>query len=134
MPEFVNPKYADESRASFKAPARLECMMQDFPKLLGGDAKIGYAQFEESYYSPVKNNPADAVRPAPAARPLARAPCPSLGGCAAIAGEQGGQRAARRLPRDGRGRLLQHGLCAPPPTRPARSAPADVHGDAQADC
>lgn len=27
IPEFVNPKYADESRTKFKAPTRLECMM-----------------------------------------------------------------------------------------------------------
>ena len=34
IPEFVNPKYADETRTMFKAPTRLECMMQDYPKLL----------------------------------------------------------------------------------------------------
>lgn len=34
IPEFVNPKYADEARTKFKAPTRLECMMQDYPKLL----------------------------------------------------------------------------------------------------
>lgn len=28
MPEFVNPKYADASKNSFKSPTRLECMMQ----------------------------------------------------------------------------------------------------------
>ena len=28
MPEFVNPKYTDGSKTSFKAPTRLECMMQ----------------------------------------------------------------------------------------------------------
>ena len=28
VPEFVNPKYADDSRASFTSPTRLECMMQ----------------------------------------------------------------------------------------------------------
>ena len=28
MPEFVNPKYADAARTSFKKPARLETMMQ----------------------------------------------------------------------------------------------------------
>ena len=27
IPEFVNPKYADEARTTFKAPTRLECMM-----------------------------------------------------------------------------------------------------------
>ena len=28
MPEFVNPKYANEERTQFKKPTRLECMMQ----------------------------------------------------------------------------------------------------------
>ena len=28
MVEFVNPKYTDASRAAFKSPTRLECMMQ----------------------------------------------------------------------------------------------------------
>lgn len=27
IPEFVNPKYADDTRTVFKAPTRLECMM-----------------------------------------------------------------------------------------------------------
>lgn len=34
IPEFVNPKYADDAKTVFKAPTRLECMMQDYPKLL----------------------------------------------------------------------------------------------------
>ena len=34
IPEFVNPKYANAERTIFKAPTRLECMMQDYPKLL----------------------------------------------------------------------------------------------------
>ena len=34
IPEFVNPKYANAERTTFKAPTRLECMMQDYPKLL----------------------------------------------------------------------------------------------------
>lgn len=34
IPEFVNPKYSDETRTTFKAPTRLECMMQDYPRLL----------------------------------------------------------------------------------------------------
>jgi UDP-sugar pyrophosphorylase len=28
MPEFVNPKYTDETKTVFKKPTRLECMMQ----------------------------------------------------------------------------------------------------------
>lgn len=42
--EFVNPKYKAGSRTEFKKPTRLECMMQDFPKLmskeLGDSAKV----------------------------------------------------------------------------------------------
>ena len=42
--EFVNPKYKPGSRTEFKKPTRLECMMQDFPKLmakeLGNFAKV----------------------------------------------------------------------------------------------
>ena len=34
IPEFVNPKYTDETRTKFKSPTRLECLMQDLPKLL----------------------------------------------------------------------------------------------------
>lgn len=34
IPEFVNPKYANETKTEFKSPTRLECMMQDYPKLL----------------------------------------------------------------------------------------------------
>lgn len=32
--EFINPKYADETKTKFKSSARLECLMQDYPKLL----------------------------------------------------------------------------------------------------
>lgn len=28
MPEFVNPKYKDDTKTTFKKPTRLECMMQ----------------------------------------------------------------------------------------------------------
>lgn len=34
IPEFVNPKYANQEKTIFKSPTRLECMMQDYPKLL----------------------------------------------------------------------------------------------------
>ena len=32
--EFINPKYADAEKKKFKSSARLECLMQDYPKLL----------------------------------------------------------------------------------------------------
>mmetsp|Transcript_13021 Transcript_13021/g.42421 ORF Transcript_13021/g.42421 Transcript_13021/m.42421 type:complete len:620 (-) Transcript_13021:80-1939(-) len=54
MPEFVNPKYKEDG--TFAKPARLECMMQDFPKLLPRDAKVGAVLFDEAVaYAPVKN-------------------------------------------------------------------------------
>jgi len=61
--EFVNPKYADASRTTFKKPTRLECMMQDLPKLitkeLGDDARVGFTTMERWLsFSPAKNDPA----------------------------------------------------------------------------
>jgi UDP-sugar pyrophosphorylase len=58
--EFVNPKYKDDTRTVFKKPTRLECMMQDIPKLfqkeMGGDAKIGFTLFDRWFtFSPAKN-------------------------------------------------------------------------------
>ncbi|CAN0437303.1 unnamed protein product [Ascophyllum nodosum] len=60
MVEFVNPKYKPGSRTEFKKPTRLECMMQDFPKLmakeLGNSAKIGFTSFDKWLtFSPAKN-------------------------------------------------------------------------------
>jgi UDP-sugar pyrophosphorylase len=58
--EFVNPKYAEGSKSVFKKPTRLECMMQDIPKLFSADQKVGFSQFEAwAAFSPVKNNLAD---------------------------------------------------------------------------
>ena len=61
VPEFVNPKYQDASKETFKAPTRLECMMQDYPKLLLPTANVGFTTFDDFFYSPVKNNTADAA-------------------------------------------------------------------------
>ena len=57
--EFVNPKYKDETRTDFKKPTRLECMMQDLPKLfqkeLGSDVNIGFTMFDRWFtFSPAK--------------------------------------------------------------------------------
>ena len=58
MPEFVNPKYADAAKTSFKKPTRLECMMQDFPKLLPPRVNVGFSSFERWFsFSPVKHHP-----------------------------------------------------------------------------
>lgn len=56
--EFVNPKYADSSKTVFKKDTRLECMMQDYPKLLlGTNAVVGFTQMERFLaFSPVKNS------------------------------------------------------------------------------
>jgi len=59
--EFVNPKYADETKTSFKKPTRLETMMQDLPKLFGPDEKVGVSIFDRRWsFSANKNNMADA--------------------------------------------------------------------------
>lgn len=57
--EFVNPKYKDGSRTEFKKPTRLECMMQDIPKLfqkeMGSEANIGFTMFDRWFtFSPAK--------------------------------------------------------------------------------
>lgn len=63
MPEFINPKYADASRTSFKSPTRLECMMQDFPKILPATAKVGFTRYPLEFgYFPCKNDIATAAR------------------------------------------------------------------------
>ena len=62
VPEFVNPKYADETRTTFKKPTRLECMMQDYPLLLTPGARVGFCVLKRDAlreYSPVKNATAD---------------------------------------------------------------------------
>jgi UDP-sugar pyrophosphorylase len=60
VPEFVNPKYKDDTKTVFKKPTRLECMMQDFPLNLRGDDIVGFTQTPEWTYSPVKNSTAEA--------------------------------------------------------------------------
>ena len=60
--EFVNPKYADEAKNSFKKPTRLETMMQDLPKLFGPNEKVGVSIFDRRWsFSANKNNLADAA-------------------------------------------------------------------------
>mmetsp|Transcript_106208 Transcript_106208/g.307427 ORF Transcript_106208/g.307427 Transcript_106208/m.307427 type:complete len:238 (-) Transcript_106208:1384-2097(-) len=60
--EFVNPKYKDDTRTTFKKPTRLECMMQDLPllltKQLGSEAKVGFTTMQRWLtFSPAKNDP-----------------------------------------------------------------------------
>ncbi len=62
MPEFVNPKYKDATRTLFKKPTRLECMMQDLPRVLSAQQKVGFTMAPQWLcFSPVKNNSADAA-------------------------------------------------------------------------
>jgi UDP-sugar pyrophosphorylase len=65
MPEFVNPKYKDETKHVFKKPTRLECMMQDFPSVLEGSdevERVGFTSLASDLcFSPVKNSAADGV-------------------------------------------------------------------------
>ncbi len=62
VPEFVNPKYADATKTVFKTPTRLECMMQEFPKLFAQGAKVGFTRCDRWLcFSAVKNNLKDAA-------------------------------------------------------------------------
>eukprot|EP00388_Colpodella_angusta_P010980 GDKJ01028354.1.p1 GENE.GDKJ01028354.1~~GDKJ01028354.1.p1 ORF type:complete len:620 (+),score=192.87 GDKJ01028354.1:33-1892(+) len=62
--EFVNPKYADETKEVFKSPVRLECLMQDLPKgFTKQDDKVGFTQFPRwLVFSAVKNSVAEAIK------------------------------------------------------------------------
>jgi UDP-sugar pyrophosphorylase len=62
IPEFVNPKYANSEKTVFKSPTRLECMMQDYPKLLSSTGEVGFTMYETWYcFSPAKSNTVDAA-------------------------------------------------------------------------
>ncbi|KAG0485257.1 hypothetical protein HPP92_009336 [Vanilla planifolia] len=61
--EFVNPKYKDSTKTAFKSATRLECMMQDYPKTLAPEARVGFTVVDSWFaYAPVKNNPEDAAK------------------------------------------------------------------------
>ncbi|CAE8624158.1 unnamed protein product [Polarella glacialis] len=61
--EFINPKYADSSRTAFKSPTRLECMMQDYAKVLGPQARVSFTRYPLEFgYFPCKNDIATAAR------------------------------------------------------------------------
>jgi len=70
VPEFVNPKYTDGTKTSFKSPTRLECMMQDYPRTIPASSRVGFTLLEVWVaYSPVKNSPAEAAVKARAGNP-----------------------------------------------------------------
>lgn len=55
--EFINPKYADETKTSFKSSARLECLMQDYPKLLDSCEHVGYTSMDKGFcFTTLKND------------------------------------------------------------------------------
>lgn len=60
--EFVNPKYSDERRTTFKKPTRLETLMQDLPRLFQKGERVGVSVFERAWcFSPNKNRVSDAA-------------------------------------------------------------------------
>ena len=65
VPEFVNPKYSDASRMKFKAPTRLECLMQDFALLLESSS-VGFCAMPRWLtFSVVKNSAIEAAAKRP---------------------------------------------------------------------
>ena len=61
VPEFVNPKYVDDTRKKFKTPTRLETLMQDVPKLMKNKGVEGFTYFNRWFcFSACKNNLHDA--------------------------------------------------------------------------
>jgi UDP-sugar pyrophosphorylase len=62
MEEFVNPKYVDSTRTAFKKPTRLECMMQDYAKVLPPTSQVGFTTSATWLgYSPAKNSIAEGL-------------------------------------------------------------------------
>ncbi|CUE74260.1 Hypothetical protein, putative [Bodo saltans] len=63
VPEFINPKYKDANlRADFKAPTRVESLMQDVALLFDPRRHhVGGIVFERQLYHPVKNNLQEAL-------------------------------------------------------------------------
>jgi UDP-sugar pyrophosphorylase len=63
IPEFVNPKYTDDTRSVFNKPTRLECMMQEYPKLLDSSENVGITCLPKWLaFMPVKANIADSIQ------------------------------------------------------------------------
>ncbi|KAL4490445.1 hypothetical protein ABPG72_002655 [Tetrahymena utriculariae] len=55
--EFVNPKYTDSTKTKFKSSCRLECMYEEYPKLLENDNRVGITQVNRAFcFSTVKND------------------------------------------------------------------------------
>ncbi|CRG97953.1 UTP--glucose-1-phosphate uridylyltransferase, putative [Plasmodium gallinaceum] len=58
VPEFINPKYTDNTREHFKSPTRVESMMQDFALYFNGENhKVGVTELNRFLcFSAVKND------------------------------------------------------------------------------
>eukprot|EP00656_Telonema_subtile_P016409 TRINITY_DN18664_c0_g1_i2.p1 TRINITY_DN18664_c0_g1~~TRINITY_DN18664_c0_g1_i2.p1 ORF type:complete len:432 (+),score=117.05 TRINITY_DN18664_c0_g1_i2:116-1411(+) len=53
----IRDRYTDSTRTQFKSSVRVECMMQDYAKLLPDTAQVGFTTFPRWLgYSPVKNH------------------------------------------------------------------------------
>jgi len=66
VPEFVNPKWVGPERDQLKSATRLECMMQDFPKLCRPEDKVGFTQLDRIMcFTCVKDNVKDAAKKCP---------------------------------------------------------------------
>lgn len=60
--QFINPKYADQKKVNLNSSARLECLMQDYPKLLANCDKVGFTDIPKGLcFSTVKNDLKTAV-------------------------------------------------------------------------
>jgi UDP-sugar pyrophosphorylase len=63
IPEFVNPKYKEDSRDEFKKATRLECIVPMISMLYGPSYKVGFSMYERWFpFSAVKNNYSEAVK------------------------------------------------------------------------
>lgn len=57
IPEFINPKYTDQTKSKFDKPARIETLMQDITKLFESSDNIGTTVLDRKWcFSPNKNN------------------------------------------------------------------------------
>lgn len=117
MPEFVNPKYKDSSKDVFSKPTRLECMMQDYPRLLPQGARVGFTQLDRWIaFSPVKNNAQDAAKKAAAGTPPESAStgeADMYNACCTMLDACGARRAAPVVARSARQRLTSGARAAP---------------------
>ena len=62
VPEFINPKYLDSDPTLFQSPSRLECMMQDLPKIMNSKMSVGYCSLPRwMCFSAAKNSEQNAL-------------------------------------------------------------------------